>query len=74
MEVNCPHCDARFEEATNWTICPHRARPRPTQPGLACAGTARPSLPVNIFAEDFGLIIRTPRRLRVSRGRIEVLS
>lgn len=42
--------------------------------GLWAAGTARPSAPVSVFAEDFSLLIRTPRRLRIARSRIRVLS
>ena len=41
---------------------------------LAAAGTARPSSPGSVFAEDFSLLIKTPRRLRVARSRIDVLS
>lgn len=41
---------------------------------LAAAGTARPSLPVSVFAEDFSLLIRTPRRIRIARSKIRVLS
>jgi len=41
---------------------------------LAAAGTARPSSPGSVFAEDFSLLIRTPRRLRITRARIDVLS
>ena len=41
---------------------------------LAAAGTARPSSPGSVFAEDFSLLIRTPRRLRITRERIDVLS
>ncbi len=41
---------------------------------LAAAGTARPSSPGSVFAEDFSLLIRTPRRLRLTRSRIDVLS
>ena len=41
---------------------------------LAAAGTARPSSPVSVFAEDFSLLIRTPRRLRIARSKIRVLS
>jgi hypothetical protein len=41
---------------------------------LAAAGTARPSSPGSVFAEDFSLLIRTPRRLRLARSRIDVLS
>lgn len=41
---------------------------------LAAAGTARPSSPNSVFAEDFSLLIRTPRRLRLARSRIDVLS
>lgn len=51
-----------------------RAPPRPTQAPLEVAGTARPALPVSIFAEDFSLLIRTPRRMRIARQRIRVLS
>jgi hypothetical protein len=38
------------------------------------AGTARPATPVSVFAEDFSLLILQPRRLRITRGRIHVLS
>ena len=41
---------------------------------LAAAGTARPSSPVSVFAEDFSLLIRTPRRFRIARSKIRVLS
>ena len=41
---------------------------------LVAAGTARPSLPVSVFAEDFSLLIRTPRRMRIARSKIRVLS
>lgn len=41
---------------------------------LAVAGTARPSSPVSVFAEDFSLLIRTPRRIRIARSKIRVLS
>lgn len=41
---------------------------------LAAAGTALPALPVSVFAEDFSLLIRTPRRMRITRSRIHVLS
>ena len=42
--------------------------------GLDAAGTCRPSLPVSQFANDFSLLLRAPRRLRLVRGRIYVLS
>lgn len=45
-----------------------------SQPSLAACGTARPSLPVSVFAEDFSLLIRTPRRMRIARSKIRVLS
>lgn len=48
-------------------------RRAPVQPALMAAGTPRPALPVSVFAEDFSLLIRTPRRFRVARGRIIVL-
>ena len=41
---------------------------------LVAAGTARPSSPVSVFAEDFSLLIRTPRRMRIARSKIRVLS
>ena len=41
---------------------------------LAAAGTARPSSPISVFAEDFSLLIRTPRRMRIARSKIRVLS
>ena len=41
---------------------------------LVAAGTARPSSPVSVFAEDFSLLIRTPRRIRIARSKIRVLS
>lgn len=50
---------------------------RTRQPAMAAAvaaGTARPSLPVSVFAEDFSLLIRSPRRMRIVRNRIKVLS
>lgn len=39
-------------------------------------GIPRPSLPVPVFAEDFSLLVqmRTPKRLRITRGKIRVLS
>lgn len=42
-------------------------------PPLMAAGTARPALPVSVFAEDFSLLIRSPRRLRINRSRIAIL-
>ena len=50
-----------------------KARPTSMAP-LAAAGTARPSSPVSVFAEDFSLLIRTPRRIRIARSKIRVLS
>jgi hypothetical protein len=47
---------------------------RPTMGPASAAGTARPALPVNVFAEDFSLLIRTPRRMRIARSKIRVLS
>lgn len=44
------------------------------QPSLAAAGTPRPAQPVSVFAEDFSLLIRFPRRFRIARARIRVLS
>lgn len=41
--------------------------------GLAACGTARPSLPVSVFGEDFSLLVRL-RRLRIARAKIRVLS
>jgi hypothetical protein len=50
------------------------ALPTAGQEGAVAAGTARPSLPISVFAEDFSLLIRTPRRMRIARGAIHVLS
>lgn len=50
------------------------AKRKPVQAPLVAAGTARPALPISVFAEDFSLLIRTPRRLRIARSRIRVLS
>ena len=50
-----------------------KAKPMSMEP-LAAAGTARPSSPVSVFAEDFSLLIRTPRRMRIARSKIRVLS
>jgi len=50
-----------------------KAKPMSMAP-LAAAGTARPSSPVSVFAEDFSLLIRTPRRFRLVRSKIRVLS
>jgi hypothetical protein len=45
-------------------------------PSLEAAGRTLPSSPVSIFAEDFSLIVRTPRRFRFNGSRrvIQVLS
>lgn len=40
---------------------------------LAVAGTPRPASPQSVFAEDFSLLIRTPRRLRIKRSHIRIL-
>lgn len=50
-----------------------KAKPMSMAP-LVAAGTARPSSPVSVFAEDFSLLIRTPRRMRIARSKIRVLS
>jgi hypothetical protein len=50
------------------------ARRRSPPADLQAAGSARPSLPVSVFAEDFSLLIRTPRRMRIARSKIRVLS
>lgn len=42
--------------------------------GAIANGTARPALPIQVFAEDFSLLIRTPRRMRLARSKIRVLS
>jgi hypothetical protein len=56
-------------------VTPKRTKPAgPALEPLAAAGTARPSLPVSVFAEDFSLLIRRPRRMRIARSRIYVLS
>jgi hypothetical protein len=45
-----------------------------SMPSAIAAGYARPSLPVSVFAEDLSLLIRHPRRLRIARSIIRVLS
>lgn len=50
-----------------------KAEPTSMAP-LVAAGTARPSSPGSVFAEDFSLLIRTPRRMRIARSKIRVLS
>lgn len=44
------------------------------QPALAACGAARPAQPMSVLAEDFSLLIRSPRRMRIARNRIRVLS
>jgi hypothetical protein len=51
-----------------------RARARPWASGAVVAGTPRPASPVSVFGEDFSLLIRRPRRMRIARGTIRVLS
>jgi hypothetical protein len=51
-----------------------KGRSRALPSGLSALGGARPSLPVSIFGEDFSLLIRRPRRLRIARGMIRVLN
>lgn len=41
--------------------------------GAVPIGTPRPAKPVSVFAEDFSLLVRAPRRLRLKRGGIVVL-
>lgn len=48
--------------------------PKPKPAGLARAGLTRPALPVSVLAEDFSLLVRAPRRMSISRGKIRVLS
>lgn len=38
------------------------------------AGGARPAKPGSVYAEDFSLLIRAPRRMRIARSTIRVLS
>lgn len=45
-----------------------------SMPPLVACGTPRPSLPVSVFAEDFSLLLRSPRRIRIARSKIRVLS
>ena len=43
--------------------------------GLRSGGNPRPSSPAPVFAEDFSLLLgRAPKRLRIERGEIQVLS
>jgi hypothetical protein len=53
---------------------PVKRSPPASMPSLVAAGTARPALPVSVFAEDFSLLIRRPRRMRIARGCIRILS
>jgi len=71
MRHRCRPC-ARYYGDLQSALCPHAYMP--SMPSLEAAGTARPSSPVPVFAEDFSLLIRRPRRLRIARGRIHVLS
>lgn len=48
--------------------------PRLPAAGLARAGQTRPARPSSVYAEDFSLLVRAPRRLRIARGRVRVLS
>lgn len=50
------------------------AKPPQHPQGLSKAGTARPSSPISVFGEDFSLLIRAPRRMRIARSVIRVLS
>lgn len=43
-------------------------------PGWQRLAPARPSSPTQVYTEDFSLLIRAPRRMRIKRGRIVVLS
>lgn len=72
MKATCRSCRRLYDDVQQWTMCPHWMRP--TMPSLECAGLARPSLPLSVFAEDFSLLIRTPRRMRIARSKIRVLS
>lgn len=47
---------------------------RPTNPSWSQAAPPRPATPVPVYAEDFSLLVRAPRRLRIKRGKIRVLS
>lgn len=48
-------------------------KPRRLPAGLAPVGPTRPSLPVPVFAEDFALLIRGPKRLRIRGSKVRVL-
>jgi hypothetical protein len=51
-----------------------KTRRRPRMHSAIAAGTARPAAPVSVFAEDFSLLIRSPRRMRIARMQIRVLN
>jgi hypothetical protein len=71
---NGDRADAEGEADEGGTLLEACRVVRPSMAPLAAAGSARPSLPVSVFAEDFSLLIRAPRRLRIARGTIRVLS
>lgn len=72
MRSLCRRCGRYYNGERDFALCPHQ--PIPTMPSLMVAGTARPASPVSVFAEDFSLLIRTPRRMRIARSVIRVLS
>lgn len=50
-----------------------RAKRKVEPRGALVAGSPLPSLPVQVFAEDFSLLLRF-RRMRLTRSQIRVLS
>lgn len=46
---------------------------KPREPAWRAIGGARPATPTPTYAEDFSLLLRI-RRLRIARGKIQVLS
>lgn len=67
--------EAPEEDDGDREVAQSSTRKRPVrQDAAVAAGPARPSLPISAYAEDFTLLLRIPRRLRLVRGRIRVLS
>lgn len=49
-------------------------KPLLNNPGWMRAGLPRPAKPTSSFGEDFSLLIRAPRRYKIVRGKVIVLS
>lgn len=49
-------------------------KPLLNNPGWWRAGLPRPAKPGSVFGEDFSLLLRAPRRFKIVRGKVVVLS